>query len=322
MPASGAPRGRSPRRTYVIAAALLAIAVVAAGIFAVAKLSNQPEETAAPEPTGPLNGTFTAEFGPTTDVFGDKPYTGSLSSEPHDGTWSIRSACRASGCVATATRADSQEQESSALVFDDIGGRWVAVNVGSAKCDNAVADLWAVLTLQPRPDGTLSGEYIEVSPRSCATKQTVTFTRTGDVDPSVRVNDPETEPSRVVSPAQGLHGRYHQTTTHSSDGSKEEADFSGRTDCLRDGGRCVSLFGSLDYQQVFVFENGKWTWNAEGDVPCETGGTANVKVAVDYPLPERPQDPITVLTGRGHVDSTGSSCIGDDIDERLVRTGD
>jgi serine/threonine protein kinase, bacterial len=39
-------------------------------------------------------------------------------------------------------------------------------------------------------------------------------------------------------------------------------------------------------------------------------------------LPQPPQDPITVLTGHGHDDSTGSACVGGDYDEKLVRTGD
>jgi hypothetical protein len=29
-----------------------------------------------------------------------------------------------------------------------------------------------------------------------------------------------------------------------------------------------------------------------------------------------------VLTGHGHMDSTGSACIGGDFDEKFVRTGD
>jgi hypothetical protein len=45
------------------------------------------------------------------------------------------------------------------------------------------AELWVVLTLQPHPDGTLSGETVRASTNSaCAAKRTVKFTRTGGGD--------------------------------------------------------------------------------------------------------------------------------------------
>ena len=71
-------------------------------------------------------------------------------------------------------------------------------------------------------------------------KYTVTFTRTGDVDVN-SLPDPASQPPRVVSPAEALHGRYHQTETHTN-GEKDESDPSVRTDCLRTGDRCMSYF--------------------------------------------------------------------------------
>jgi serine/threonine-protein kinase len=41
-----------------------------------------------------------------------------------------------------------------------------------------------------------------------------------------------------------------------------------------------------------------------------------------YPLPAPPQDPITLLTGHGNDESTGSDCVGGDFDDKFVRTGD
>ena len=73
---------------------------------------------------------------------------------------------------------------------------------------------------------------------------------------------------------------------------------------------------------ALVFANGQWTRSYESG-PCEAGGTANMKITAEYPLPLPPQDPITVLTGHGHVESTGSACGPSvDFDEKFERTGD
>jgi serine/threonine-protein kinase len=46
-----------------------------------------------------------------------------------------------------------------------------------------------------------------------------------------------------------------------------------------------------------------------------------MKVTATYPLPQPPQDPITLLTGHGHAEETGA-CVSGDFDEKYVRTGD
>jgi serine/threonine-protein kinase len=224
--------------------------------------------------------------------------------------------------VATALLVNRQNSASSTLVFDDIDGRWVAVTVRSGECENIATDVWAVFTLQPRPDGTLSGEFIQASPRGCVTKQTPALTRTGDVDSSVQVADPETQPPRLVSEAQGLHGRYHDTLNY-ADGYSLAQDEVVRTDCLRTGDRCMSLAYGADGVAALVFANGKWTKGLENKSPCEAGGTALEKYTADYALPLPPQDPITVLTGRGHLEVIGTACaVGVDFDEKFERTGD
>jgi hypothetical protein len=96
-----------------------------------------------------------------------------------------------------------------------------------------------------------------------------------------------------------------------------------RTDCLRTGERCISdMFNSDGRWFEFVFANGKWTNSLEYDVPCPSGGTSHDKYSAEYPLPQPPQDPITLLTGRGHKESTGSGCTSGDYDQKFVRTGD
>lgn len=322
-PNVGAPR--SSRGRIIVGAGLAAVLVVGGGIFAAVKFSNRPAETnaskpaaATAQPPGPLDGTFTAEFGKVTDL-----EDGPLGDPPDQQVWSIRSACPASGCVATASRVGvSDKSKLLTMVLDEIDGRWVAVAVLPTKCNNIDKETWAVYTLQSRPDGTLSGEQRVVA--DCISqKSPVTFTRTGDVFPGVAVADPNTQPPRVASPAQGLHGRYHDTITfRGRPAAPQQGDPAVGTDCLRAGDRCVSVVHGPEGRQVLIFANGNWTRAEEYDNPCAAGGTTHVKVTGDFPLPQPPQNPITVLTGHGYDGVTGSACTGGDFDETLVRTGD
>ena len=48
-----------------------------------------------------------------------------------------------------------------------------------------------------------------------------------------------------------------------------------------------------------MFANDKWTRNEQGTAMCAGGGTAQVTITAEYPLPEQMHDPIALLTGRG-----------------------
>jgi serine/threonine-protein kinase len=105
-------------------------------------------------------------------------------------------------------------------------------------------------------------------------------------------------------------------------GKVSENDFEVQTDCLRTGDRCVSLFHNEIGYEIMVFANGQWTRTQEDNATCSLGGTAHRKITATYPYPVTPQDPIIVLTGRGHVESTGSACVSNDFDAKFERTGD
>ncbi len=330
-PEPSAPRHRWSRRTVLLAAA---VAVVAAGIVAGITLSHRSTETPTPnagpstpvttppKPAGPLDGTFTAEFGPRTTMVGE-PNTGALVSERYNGTWSIRSACPATGCVATATLTRPNSAP-SALVFDEIDRRWVAVAMKSGKCTDTDTEVWAVFTLQTQPDGTLSGDFVETTPNGCTARYTLKFTRTGNVDPNVQVADPETQPARQVSPAQGLHGRYHRTYHIIGGLDLPPADYSVRTDCLRTGDRCISLAYTADGGEILVYADGKWFRRVNGTAPCDDGGRGHVSITAEFPLPPAPPDPIRELTGSGRTEITGGTRCDAvyNFDERFERTGD
>ncbi len=208
------------------------------------------------------------------------------------------------------------------LAFDDVGGRWLSVFVSEAKCDGVDGERFDVVSLQPSPDGTLTGEWTTTNSQgSCTAKRTVTFIRDGDTDLG-DLPDPDGLPPRVVSPAQALHGRYKREVTYPGGDTLQEFDYNARTDCLRTGERCVSVLANNDaYVEILVFGSGAWTRNSEFDFLCSAGGTSHVKITAEFPLPQPPQDPITLLTGHGHEEESGTACESSDFDEKLVRTG-
>ena len=85
----------------------------------------------------------------------------------------------------------------------------------------------------------------------------------------------------------------------------------------------MSYFHDPDAGAPQVFGDGKWTYDIELDEPCPGGGTRHTKRTAQYPLPAPPQDPITLLTGHGHLEVTGDCDVTSyDDDDKIVRTGD
>jgi serine/threonine-protein kinase len=208
------------------------------------------------------------------------------------------------------------------MVFDQIGGSWVGVALTSRKCRAAAAEFWQVVKLQPRPDGTLTGEYTATAGNACAAKRTVTFTRTGDIDVN-SLPDPASQPPRLVSPAEALRGHYHVTRTFENGIPQQQLDTAVSTDCLRTGDRCVSYFQEPSGDPPLVFSGGNWTRNMEADIRClSSGETAHMKSTGQYPLPQPIGDPIIQLTGHGHQEQTAPCPINTDFNETFTRTGD
>ncbi len=318
-------RRRIPAPRLMITAGI-ALLVAAAAVFAGVSFvqhrhrgDNAPPVVAAASPH-PFDGTYRANYGPATDLQG-KPIAGA---PPMAAAWGVRSVCRAGGCVATASyQGGSGIVPVSDLVFDQVGGNWIAVGLGSTQCNDAPVEVWVVFTLQPQPDGTLSGDTTRGTTNSCsAFKRTVAFTRTGDAD-TTKVPDPAGLPPRAVSPASTLHGRYHEAITYAN-GSfiPGQDDLTVHTDCLRTGDRCMSMFHAPDGVVPLVFAAGKWTRDDVGTVPCNLGGMTQIKISAEYPLPADLQDPIQELIGHGSNVSTGSACTGGDFEDKFTRTGD
>jgi tRNA A-37 threonylcarbamoyl transferase component Bud32 len=328
---------RPRRRARVLIGALGAIALlVAGGVFGFMKLTqhHNPGGTTAPNAatappksaalnTGPLTGVYTVRFDQGASLNG-VPVP---EAKPLTDTYAFRSVCGSAGCVATATRLSGEMRTASSAVFDQVGGHWVSVTVESGTCKDVAGEVWEVFALEPRPDGTLVGEYRGVDPHLCAGKRPVTFTRTSDVDVN-SLPDPATLPPRVASPAEALHGHFRWMRTFKDGKTPKMQDGPAVvTDCLRTGVRCMSYFHSGSSEMALVFGGGNWTMDGEGtqDAPgC--GGTVNIKMTAQYPLPQPATDPITLLAGHGHLNQSGSvraSCkVNTDFDDTYTRTGD
>ncbi|HEY0441859.1 MAG TPA: hypothetical protein VGD36_17470 [Xanthobacteraceae bacterium] len=321
---------RPGRRRGVIAAVVAGVLLVVAGIvFAGIRLTQDGEQRAAAPPSapvaasnaGPFTGIYNVNFGPPMSLDGVPAGAG----VPTTGSYALRSACSPAGCVATASRLSGELTLAADLVFDEVGGSWGAVALGKGPCrDNAQAETWGVFKLQPRPDGTLAGEYTATAANLCGGKYNVTFTRTEDLDVNNSLPDPATVGPRVVSPAEALHGRYHQRRTFRNGSPQQESDFSVSTDCLRTGDRCMSFFHApMGTVEALVFEGGNWILDTALDTECPgSGAPMRVTKTGRYALPQPLQNPITLLTGNGHQQQTEPCPVGVDFDETFTRTGD
>lgn len=330
------------RRKWVTPAAAAAVSVIGAAAVLVWQqpwrsspslgeaAPQSSEVTAPPANTGPLTGIYSADFGPELQLSDRKV----LNSAGATTTFEIRSACSPTGCVAVARPADSTTLQRQ-LIFDDVGGEWIAVGTASssstaisagliAGCEQGLSpESWETLLLQPQPDGGLTGQYEVTNSNNCNTSRTVTMKRTGDVD-ITKLDDPAGLPTRIHSPAQGFRGHYRYT--YSSAGASYDTDGYVRTDCLRTGERCMSYFSSPRSAEPFVFADGRWTLHYSGPVSCGSlsGPRTQVDRTAELELPDPASDPIQAITGRGQQQVVNGPCMSplDNYNLRFTRTAD
>ncbi|BBY94390.1 hypothetical protein MGALJ_40590 [Mycobacterium gallinarum] len=313
------------KRTAIVVPIALVMIFAAVGTILVVLGGDEesaPGSSAPPPGAGP-NGTFAATFGAPTQPNGQPFQNASGGNE----TWVIKSACEdgSDKCVASATKLDGSVTAATALVLDEVDGRWEAVNTKEGKCGSAAStEVWETMSLQSQPDGSLKGEFIVRSTDpNCASNRPVTFTRTGDPQSGVSVVDPATLPARVASPAEALYGRYQEVDTYKDGNRSADVSFDITTYCLRTGDRCLSYWANPDSAKILTFAKNQFVLaNRISDSTCEKGGAARREITLQYPLPTPAQDPITLLTGNGHYTVTGACPFDSDFDSRVERTGD
>jgi serine/threonine protein kinase len=323
------------QRPAVLLGALIVVALlIVGGVFAGVKLTQTTRQatpasvrptTPGPEikppsttgaPQGPFTGTYRADFGPVTDLDGHAV----ADAGPSNGSYAVRSVCGGSGCVATASRLKGAPTFASTMVFDEVGGSWLAVALSTNPCRDSTGEIWEVFRLQAGPDGTLTGEHTRTARNNCQEKRTVTFTRTGDV--AVTLPDPATLPPRIPSVAEALRGRYKLTRTFVNGTPQQMGESGITTNCLRTGDRCMSYFHSKSGDVPLIFAGGGWTWSDSSSGKCPDGNPATLNANAQFPLPQPVPDPIVSLGGQGHWMQTGTCAVNVDFDEIFTRTGD
>lgn len=328
-PPAGPPKKGNGRWIALAAAGVVVVIAVVAGVVLTQGDSKSgggpgaaPTSTAAPN-SGPLTGTFAVAMGPAINADGS-PATDDADTAAFSATWQLRSACTGSNCVATASTGNQRPAKD--LVFDNTGGRWLTVITSQRRCGKRDSvESWQAITFQPQPNGTMVGEWTDVTTSACFHKRTVTLTRTGDTNIS-QLPDPANLPARVVSPGEALHGRYDNAYTYAS-GTKYLDHLGVRTDCLRSGDRCMSYFVHLDTVNrgsAYIFSGGTWTRNTQFETQCGDGGKQIVQFTETMPLPQPPQDPIQLLNGHGNMDvqSGTGKCKSQGFDQTFTRVGE
>jgi hypothetical protein len=279
-----------------------------------------------------FEGTFSAGFGLRTTVFGTQvPDTTILVK------WVAHSTCAGTGCVATATevRPDNPgDPRPPTMVFDFVNDSWVSVREVPSLCENSKGEPinvqgWQAYALKPQPDGTLVGTYTNRSSIGGAcnnSSQSVTVKRTGDVDSAVAVADPAAQPGRVPSPGLALWGNYRQTQTNPQTGEVyPTTDYTGNTQCLRTGDRCLTYL--VDPQSkallVLTYADGKWTSaSAPIDEQCPNGQPGFSVLTGEFPLPQPVSNPINSLAGSQRTVRTGACPASLTLTVKLDRIGD
>jgi serine/threonine-protein kinase len=320
------------KRTVVkLLAALALVATVLGGFAACLFTVRSNDEAANPVPSGPaLEGSFKVDIGPTATPDG-KPVAGSARTE----TWVARSNCRDTECVATVAvlnPTDPSGPPQLTMVFDYIDGDWLTVREAPDKCKVGDAEVdvtgWSVISLRPKLDGSLSGEYTwATAPALCASKRAVNLTPTRGSGTAGQAIDPALEPALRTSPGAALRGTYTYTQTYPETGEVfPPHDYRATTHCLRTGERCVTLMSTVDTNNLFVMLYGGGHFTAtfpEGNAQCTDGvGKVRQTSRDDLPLPQGPQDPIIMLTGKSFQEYTGDCPAKIELDVRLQRTGE
>lgn len=317
-------------RKLLAAAALVATGLGLMAAFMFSNLDSSREDKAdTPTNTSTLmEGTYRVDIGPLA-----APDGRAMPATSRTQTWLTRSDCQSNRCVAVAVVLDPRQPKAPAqetLVFDLIDDQWLSITEKPGKCEQpggAVdAQSWSITSLTREPNGTFSGEYTwATAPELCATRQSVTLTPTG-AESKNATPDPAAQPARVLAPAAALHGTYTYTQSYAVTGEVFPSQtYAGATYCLRTGDRCLTIMSTPDTNNVLVmaFADRRWTASfPDSDTRCSDGvGKARQTSTDDFPLPQGPQDPITVLAGKSRQVYTGDCPGKAELDVKLVRVG-
>ena len=181
-PAS-APPPVQRRRSRVLIGALVGVALlITAGVVAVVKLS-QPDHPNHPGASRSTQRQHQHQHRPGTQhgsvdrhVLGQFRPGHQTQRRPGSGSQAVDGhVCVPFGVRKRRVRGDRRTPERRDGTRGERGVRpgrrtWVSVTTAPGKCNGQTGEAWEVFTLEPRPDGTLAGEYRGADVHACAEK--------------------------------------------------------------------------------------------------------------------------------------------------------
>lgn len=219
-PGAGKPKPRS-RSRILVAAAIAAVLLTAIGVVAfvmrpttgTVSASQASSATSPPVPAvAPFDGTYSFDYDYNKQTINGAPYA--VHTTDTTSWWALRSSCKSTGCVATATELDPKDHQvahtpATSAEYHFVDGHWQSAPVqrqlGQPRClgtdgqvvagANTVMLTWS---LAPQPNGTLTGAKTgtaltnECGLQGQVAVAPVVAARVGDVPASVAVADPAT----------------------------------------------------------------------------------------------------------------------------------
>jgi serine/threonine protein kinase, bacterial len=217
-PSNAAKPKRRTRSRILLAAALAAVILTAAGVVAYSRQPTKQTASAASaaaastpaRPAAVLDGTYRFDYDYEKQTINGAPYA--IHTTDNTAWWAFRSSCGSTGCVATATQLDTKNPQvartpAQSAAYRFVDGRWQSAPVerqlSQPRClgangqvvpgTNAVMLTWS---FEPEPDGTLRGTKTGTAlTNECGLQgQTalapVVATRVGYVPTGVTIADP------------------------------------------------------------------------------------------------------------------------------------
>ena len=222
------------------------------------------------------------------------------------------------------TRAAAASCLVSDLVFDQVGGRWIAVGLGSTQCNDAPVEVWVMFTPATATGRDSVGRHDEGNDQQLQRLQA-----NRDLHPNRRCRHhqgsgpgrlaatsgvPRIDAARPLPRGDHLRERQFRTRTRRSRPCRPSV-------CAPAIGASACSTPPTGWCRWYS-RTAKWTRDDVGHRAVQSRRHDEIKITAEYPLPADLQDPIPVLIGHGSNVSTGSACSGGDFEDKFTRTGD
>jgi hypothetical protein len=221
--------------------------------------------------------------------------------------WAFRSSCDLDACTAVAVPVDLENPPKTGepSIWDYVDGAWVKTVTGHSTCGGTSTPTLETWSLRPGGAATLTGtRHLAFFGVGCGSviEQFVAGSRTGDVSPAVVIPDPAAQPPLTPSIGAGMWGRYNKIQTQAGQPPIPVIELDVTTNCIRNTEQCLTytVYEPPDKpRRVSGYQllDGRWSSAVPYDVTCTDGAAVRIAVETEWPLPQRPANPIERLVG-------------------------